>query len=151
MNTSHKQALELLKGVMCDPEGNIVSLSGTPEDLAVAQGALEVLSVDPTRQFLLDLFSGLRLREESYVGDSTIGRPGTYIKNLQECMIEACGGDEARGYVLSLCADWTNDLVDIARHYGLKVKDFYRVTEIEPVPLTTIFSAGEFTNPDIGN
>lgn len=144
MNTSHKQALELLKGVMCDPEGNIVSLSGTPEDLAVAQGALEVLSVDPTKQFLLDLFTGLRLHDESYVGSI-----GVYSKTWADCMTEACGGDQARGFVLSLCVEWTNDLMDIAPHYGIGVDEFYRVTEIEPVPLTTIFSAGEFTNPDI--
>lgn len=123
----HSQAVDQLRAVLCDPEGNVVIL-GKDEDRAVIQQALDVLSVDPTKTLLLQLFKGLNLQRTTTAG-----------RQLVDCMTEACGGDQARGHILSLFTEYTNDLADLALVYGIQVQSNYFCFECTPRPLSDLF------------
>lgn len=62
------------------------------------------------KELLTQMFTGWILREQE--GEM----PDRFI---EECMVEACGGDELRGHMLVLFGHFSNDIISLAAHYGI--------------------------------
>lgn len=91
---------------------------GHPLTLADLRGAA-ALDDNPMRTLLKQMMQGWILHEMSYVPPATDDLPGGYCRDSVDCMIEACGGDALRGYLLHLFDYWSNDIQSVAPHYGI--------------------------------
>lgn len=68
------------------------------------------------REMLKQMFTGWALREAAYDHDSQ-----EYTRSEEDCMEQACDGDDLRAGLLVLFSHWSNDITSLAAHYGLEL------------------------------
>lgn len=74
-----------------------------------------VKTKEATKDLLRIIFTSWKLHEESCIEDR-------YTKTQEECMLEACEGDEVLAAMLGLYTEWPNDLIDLAPHFGIALE-----------------------------
>ena len=77
------------------------------------------MSEECIKDMLLKIAAGWKLLEASWVRSDSEWSYGEYARTEEDCMTEACGGDERLGRLLSLFSHWSNDLADLALEYGV--------------------------------
>lgn len=75
------------------------------------------MTEDPMKTLLRQMFNGWVIHDASFDAEA-----GAHLRKIEECMIEACGGDVLRGHLLVLFGEWANDVEGIAAHYGLRIE-----------------------------
>ena len=89
--------------------------------------------VNPMKQLLTDMFAGWILYNNSWNKESE-----RHLRDPVDCMIEACGGDPQRGYLLHLFDYWSNDIQSVAAHFGLQMivsaDGVYSLGTVPPAP-----------------
>lgn len=97
---------------------------------------LEHLTRDAVRELLMIMFEGWRLHEASWVaGDPVDGFGGRYTREQIDCFVEAAGGDQTLGHLVSLFSEWSNDIVSMAAFYGIGfLADETFSTDLPPAP-----------------
>lgn len=66
------------------------------------------------KELLETMFLGWKLHEQSWNEEEA-----KYKRSEVECMIEACNGDKLKGELLYLFSYWSNDIQQVAAHYGV--------------------------------
>lgn len=87
------------------------------------------------KELLKQMFQGWILHENSWDSESH-----RYTRTAEDCMTEACGGDELKGQLLYLFGHWSNDIQCIAPFYGLALEHrpnsgpLYIKEDVPPAP-----------------
>ena len=95
------------------------------------------------KEILRTMMTGWMIRENSWDDENS-----AYHVSEPEAMKQACHGDEKMARALSLFSYWSNDIQDVAAHYGIAFVDS-EVKDIEPAPSPMHYwHKGKWNAPD---